>query len=75
MSQDDEPRFARRVTSVVAGVRYVGLYAIEGRTLTVRSSKMQLSAALPEDGTAPQHLARHLLRLMAPMNRGPRADL
>ena len=60
---------AGKVTSVIGGVRYVGSYAVEGRTVIVRSQKMELSAALPDDAAAPEHVARHLLRLLVPRAR------
>jgi len=60
---------AGKVTSVIGGVRYVGSYAVEGRKVIVRSRKMELSAPLPDDVAAPEHVARHLLRLLVPRAR------
>jgi len=60
---------AGKVTSVIGGVRYVASYAVEGRTVVVRSHKMELSAPISDDGAAPEHVARHLLRLLVPRTR------
>lgn len=68
-NNNDNDCRAGKITSVIGGVRYVGSYAVEGRKVIVRSHKMELSAALPDDGAAPEHVARHLLRLLVPRTR------
>jgi hypothetical protein len=69
MSPKKQDSASGKVTSVIGGVRYVGSYAVEGRKVVVRSRKMELSAALPDEATAPEHVARHLLRLLVPRAR------